>query len=353
MKRVISVLLVFVMCFSLLVACGTKPTENNDSTNAGTPTTEPYTDVETTEPDPTEDTEVTQPEYTEPEKFYNVVHATALSPKFTYASNANCAGMDVGAIADTEDPIYVIAIRVLIDTNTYSTSDALVIPSLKDDQYWITKHVQSYLLDTNEICPNPQGYIYDSTYIIEYTSNPDEDVWVETISGDKVMNLSTVTYDKEIKTSGDVEMYECAMVEDEYGTKHYVIATGSGSDYAAKGNYAEDIGRGWYNFDLIQLGAVENVPTDLDHLSEFFWYPENVSVEYDGLAYKNAPSEEANTVYVSDSSFEDFEKWYRDVSRYRISLEFRSQNNDLFANDSTVYLNFEGVRFVFNLDKWD
>ena len=345
MKKVVSILIVFAICLSLFAACVPQSDIKNDTTNiteSGSPIT-----PESTGSNSTENTEATQQE-----DFYNVVKATALSPKFKYASNDNSMSYSVGKITKTDDPIYVIAIRVIIDTNTYNTSKALVIPSLKEDQYWITDSVQSYISNTQSVSPEPKGYVYDTTYIIEYTANPDKDVWVETISGDKVIDLSTVTYDKEIKTSGDVPMYECAMVEDEYGTKQYIIATASNSDYANRGSHADEAGKGWYNFDLIQLGAVENVPTDLEHLSEQFWKPDNVSIEYNGFKYTSAPSEEDNTVYVANSSYEVLDKWFRDVSRYRIKFEFQNKNNDLFKNDSNIYLNFENVRFVFHIDEW-
>lgn len=355
MRKFLCSLLAIIMIVSLC-ACGNS--NNNQSTEPqspveSTPSTEETVDA--TEPSAEQTKPITEPtQPTEPEEthIYNVLNTEVLSPKFTYASNSNSAGGTCGGLEENVDTsIYVIAIRVIADAE-YKCSDDIVIPSLTDDQYYIAERTYSYLWhggDYGDVVT--EANLLDTVYVIEYTTAEDKDVWVETCTGEKIINLSEVTYDKEVKTSGDVNMYECAMIEDEYGTKQYVIPIGASADYCNVGLSANDIERGWFNFDLIQLGNCENIPTDLSYVNQFYWHPE-VSIEYDGFKYYTEATTDDNSIYIPSSSTDDFEQIRRDVNRFEFTIEFRTKNPELLKDNSVMYLNFEDVRFCFDILEW-
>lgn len=351
-RKITSILLAITITCTLLIGCGNKDVgekstenstiENNEQNNMNTI---PSTNEEVADN--------SQPTTSEPEKetIYNILNAEPLAPKFTYASNENANGYSNGAIKETNNPIYIAVIRVISDTDVSSTYN-VHIPSLNKNQYYITEKVQSYLWNTSEWYNNAEAHLYDSVYVIEYTTDVDENVWLETETGKQIINLSTLEYKKEVKTDGNVSMYECAMLEDEYGTKHYVIPIAAGSDYANVGLADEEYGKAWYKFNLIQVGEVENVPTDLNHLSEFYWHPQNISIEYDGFEYYSEESKENNSIYIPSSSNDNFDHIRRDVGRYEIKFELNTKTPELFKDNSVIYLNFHNIRFCFNIEEW-
>ena len=348
-SKLLTIISLVLVTLTILVGCGNNNNQSSKKSSNATSAT----------PDSTLITDEIQEG---PSPKFITIEKEVLCPKMKYTDIDN-SSLAWATDSRTEIyPTYVVTLRLLCAINKGETP-SFKIPSLESTEYFMILNDYSYPspdFDWSTLPPEVQKgdmQIEDIVLVIEYMPEVDDEIWLESFTGEKLFNLSGISYDRQIIENGEVPLYGCGMVKEDNGMQHYLIPIPVSSEPQKTGFRDEDQNKGTFKFNLICLNDKRNLKsTQINNVNET-WSPKSLKVEYDDLKYLGyindksaAKNKNSNCTYLKNENAKSFSN--TSVTNTEVSIGVIYDNPDDFKVPSNLTFEIDALKFKFDIAAW-